>query len=73
MVMKGNLTWAGDHTIQNIDDILRNHTPETHIILLTNVTPINSIKNNIKIGHTEVIGKKQSPLWSGPSSPTLQM
>ena len=44
MVMEGDLTWGGEHTIQYTDDVLLNCTPETCIILLTNVTPINSIK-----------------------------
>ena len=43
MEMEGNLTWEGEHTMQNTDDVLQNCTPETYIILLTNVTPINSI------------------------------
>ena len=43
MVMEGDLTWGGEHTIQFIDDVLQNCTPETYIIFLTNVTPINSI------------------------------
>ena len=42
MVMEGDLTWGGEHTIQYTDDVLYNCTPETYIILLTNVTPINS-------------------------------
>ena len=44
MVIEGDLTWGGEHTIQYTDDVLENCTPETYIILLTNVTPINSIK-----------------------------
>ena len=32
------------NTIQYTDDALQNCTPETHIILLTNVTPITAIK-----------------------------
>ena len=44
MEMDGDLTWGGEHTMQYTDDILQNCTPETYIILLTNVTPINSIK-----------------------------
>ena len=44
MVIEGNLTWVDEHTIQYIDDALQNYTPETYITLLTNVTPINSIK-----------------------------
>ena len=42
--MAGDLTWGGEHTTQYTDDVLQNCTPETYIILLTNVTPINSIK-----------------------------
>ena len=48
MVMEGDLTWGGEHTIQYATDVLQNYTPETYIILLTNVTPINSIKIKIK-------------------------
>ena len=44
MVIEGDLTWGGEHTIQYTDDVLQNCTPETYIILLTNVTLINSIK-----------------------------
>ena len=51
--MEGDLTWGGDHTIQYTDDVLQNCTPETCVILLTDITPINSIniknkKNNNK-------------------------
>ena len=46
MVMEGDLTWGGEHTMQYTDDILQNCTPETYIILLTNVTPMNSVKKN---------------------------
>ena len=42
--MEEDLTWDGEHTIQYTDDVLQNCTSETHIILLTNFTPINSIK-----------------------------
>ena len=42
MVMEGDLTWGGEHTIQYADDVLQNYIHETYIILLTNVTPINS-------------------------------
>ena len=42
--MEGDLAWGGEHTIQCTDDVLQNCTPETYIILLSNVTPINSIK-----------------------------
>ena len=41
MVMEGDLTWGGNHTIQGTDDMLCYWVPETHIILLTSVTPIN--------------------------------
>ena len=55
--MEGDLTLGGEHTIQYTDDGLQNHTPETYIILLTNVTPINSIqikKIKYKIKNTTV-------------------
>ena len=42
--MEGGFTWGGEHTIQYTDDVWQNCTPETYIILLTNVTPINSIQ-----------------------------
>ena len=42
--MEGDLTWGGEHTIHYTDDVLQNYASETYIILLTNVTPINSIK-----------------------------
>ena len=41
MVMDRDLTWSGEHTIQCTDDVLWNCAPETCIILLTIVTPIN--------------------------------
>ena len=44
MVMEGDLIWGGEHTIQYTDDVLQNCTPETYIILLTNVTSVYSIK-----------------------------
>ena len=44
MVTEGNLPLGDEHTIQCTDDVLQNCTPETYIILLSNVTPINSIK-----------------------------
>ena len=43
--MDRDLTWGGEHKIQCTDNVLEDCTTETHIILLTNVTPINSIKN----------------------------
>ena len=44
MVMEGDLTWGGEHTIQCTDDVLENCTPETYIISLNSITPVNSIK-----------------------------
>ena len=60
--MKGDLTWSGEHTVQYTDDILQNCTPDTHIILLTNVTPINTIKN---------IFSKSTPQQIQKSNPTF--
>ena len=42
--MEGNLTWGGEHIIQYTDYVLQSCTPVNYIILLTNVTPVNSIK-----------------------------
>ena len=50
--MEGDLTWGGqrdlywggEHTVQYTNDVLWNPTPETYVILLTNVTAINLIK-----------------------------
>ena len=44
MVLEGDLAWS-EHTRQYTDAVLQNRTPETSLILLTNVTLINSIKN----------------------------
>ena len=44
MVMEGDLTWSGEHTIQSTG-VLQNCTPEAYITL-TNVTPINLILKN---------------------------
>ena len=41
-MMEGDLTWSGEHKIQYTGDVLWYRVPETYIILLTNVTPINS-------------------------------
>ena len=43
-MMEGVLTWGGEHTIQNTEDVLWNSTPEAYTILLTNVMTVNSIK-----------------------------
>ena len=42
--MEGGLTVDGEHTTQHTDDVLQNCTTEIYTILLTNVTPIHSIK-----------------------------
>ena len=44
--MEGDLTWGGKHTGQYTEGVLQNCTPETCIILLTNVIPIDSINKN---------------------------
>ena len=44
MLLEGDLTLGREHTIQYTDDVLQNCTPETYIVLLSNVTPVNSIK-----------------------------
>ena len=52
MVMEGDLTWSGEHTVRYTDDILWNCIPETYVILLTKITPINSIiyiKENMQL------------------------
>lgn len=36
-----DLTLGGGHTVQYTDLLLQKSTPETYIILLTNVTPVN--------------------------------
>ena len=55
MVIEGDLTWGGEHTIQYTDDVLENCTPETYIILLTNVTSINAMKIKKKKAFLEAI------------------
>ena len=47
--MEGDWIWSGEYTIQYTDDVLQNCIPETYIILLINVTLINSIKKENKI------------------------
>ena len=47
--MEEDLTWDGKYTTQYSDDVLQNCVLETCILLLTSVTPINSVKNeNVK-------------------------
>ena len=48
MVMERDLTWGGEHKIQYIDNVLQNCAPEPCIILVTNVTPTNSVKKQNK-------------------------
>ena len=48
--MEGDLMWGGEPTIQYVHDVLQNYMPENCVILLTNVTPVSSIK--IKINNT---------------------
>ena len=48
MVMQGVVTWGGEHAIQYTDDVLQNCTPDTYLILLANVTPINAINKKSK-------------------------
>ena len=45
--MEGDLTWGGEHAIQYIDDVLQDCAPKTCIMLLSSVTPIDSIKKEI--------------------------
>ena len=56
--MEGNLTWCGEHTKQYTDYVLQNSIPETYIILLTNVSPINSMKT-LKMEKKQVRKTKQ--------------
>ena len=49
MVIEGDLTWGGEHTVPCTDDVLQICTPESYTILLINVTPIDSIKNKFTV------------------------
>lgn len=42
-----DLTLGGEHTVRYTDDISQNFTPETRIILLTDLTFINLIKRDV--------------------------
>ena len=44
MLTEGDLTLSSEYTKQHTGDVLDSCTAETFIILLTNITPINSIK-----------------------------
>ena len=46
--MERDSTWGKGHTMQRADDVLLSCTLETCMVLQTNVTPINSIKNKIE-------------------------
>ena len=48
MVVEDSLTLRGWHTVQYTDPVSQKCTPETYMILLTNVATINLIKNNTK-------------------------
>ena len=43
VMMEGDQSLSGEHTMQYTDVLLQNCIPETDVILLTNVTPINLI------------------------------
>ena len=43
------LAWGDEHTTQRTDEVLQNRAPDTCIILLTGVTPVNSIKSKTKL------------------------
>ena len=58
MVTEEALTLCGEHTIHYVDDVLKNCILEAYIILLTNVTPINSI-HFLKIKKLTINLKKQ--------------
>ena len=49
MVMEGDLTWGSECIIKCTDEVLQNCTPETYVMLLTNITPINSVKILLRI------------------------
>ena len=61
-MIEEELTWGDEHPIHDTDDVLQNCIPGTNIILLTNVTPINSIKKkkkNQKIKGTAYLKKEK--------------
>ena len=60
MVTEGDLTWGGEHTIQCTDDVLWNCASETCKILLTSVTPINSIKKDFSNKNKNSVTKKEN-------------
>lgn len=46
--MERNVTLYDEHIVQYIDDVLSSCILENYMVLLTNVTPIHSIKNKIE-------------------------
>ena len=60
MVMQGDLTWGGEHTIQCTDDVLWNCIPETRVVLFTSVTPINRIKEKKPQKYSDSLAKVTS-------------
>lgn len=56
MVMHGNWTSGGKHTIMHTDIKLLCHIPESHMVLLANVTSIKKKKQQqlIKLGFEPV-------------------
>ena len=52
MGMEKDLTLGGEYMMHYTDDVLLSCTLETCMVLLTNVTPINSIKIIVLCSHT---------------------
>ena len=49
MMMEDKFTVSGRHTIQYTDQVSQKCTPETYMILLTNIAAINLIKKPLVI------------------------
>ena len=60
MVMEGDLTRGGEHTIEYTDDVLEYCTPETYIILLTSVTAMHPMK---KFKKGNIVKYTSHSLW----------
>ena len=69
MEMAVDQTMGGEHTMQYTYDILQSCAPETYIILLTSVTPTNSIKNK----QTDKCGRKKENVWEGGKKKVLSI
>ena len=54
MVTEGNYSLNAECTVHCADDVLQNNILETDIILLTSVTPKNSIENVKEIQDLEI-------------------